>query len=457
MKEEHVEKSLENLAQSIPVNKKLKRRLYQKYLFQTYRKFGTAIVAGLLMLVLIPTMLFQSPSVKASDLKIGKYVAVTNLEPGTPGGVSEYKGIVFMPYPGKGILKREGDNLTTIYEGTVNWVQVSPSGKQLVFSEEGSLKLLDLSSNQTTSLLTGNENLLYLQPSWQSDNAIFFTRQEISPGKVTSAIYSLDLKTLKEQIIALGSYPSYLKGRNALVYEYEDQIIFRDLQAGTESVIDHGNQPQASPNGRYIAYTKYAIEREELQKNIEREEIVQNVWVVNAEDFSDQNKITDNFVLKTIDEQEWLNSLQPTDEVQVLSFGGRYSYFYPSWSSDSQSLYFPRRDFQASREPIAPQLIRVDFMSKAFSAQETVEQYLQAIAAENYDYASGLSQQSFLEEQYGQHQLLAYKVIGMGRENNLEYVDVQLTWSKDEGTLTETHRFYLRKDRNQYQIQEEKI
>lgn len=448
MKEDQVEKGLESLAQSIPVNKKLKRRLYQKYLFQTYRKSGTAIAVGLLLLVLIPTMLFQTPFAKASDLKIGKYVAVTNLEPGIPGGVSEYKGIVYMPFPGKGILKKEGDNLTTIYEGSVNWVQVSPSGKQLVFSEGGSLKLLDLSSNQVTPLLTGNENLLYLQPSWQSENAIFYTQQEISPGKVNSAIYSLELNNLQATVIARGSFPSYLKGKNALVYEYEDQIIFRDLQAGTESVVDHGNQPQASPNGHYIAYTKYAIEREELQKNIEQEEIVQNVWVVNAEDFRDQNKITDNVVLKTIDEQEWLNDLQPTDEVQVLSYGGRYSYFYPSWSSNSQSLYFARRDFQASQEPIAPQLIRVDFVSKALSAQETVELYLQAIAAENYDYAFGISQQSFLEKQQNQHQLLTYKVIGTGKEDNREYVDVQLNWSKNEETFTETHRFYLSKDKS---------
>lgn len=457
MKEAQVEKSLESLLQAIPINKKLKRSLYQKYFFRAYRKQITTLVASLLLLVLIPTILFQSPVVKAADLRIGQYVTLVNLEPGTPHGVSEYQGIVYIPYPGEGIIKKEGDALSTIYKGTVNWVQVSPSGKQLAFSEEGSLKLLDLSSNQVTPLLTGNENFLYLQPAWQSDESLFYTQQEIIPGNVTSTIYSLDLRTLRPIEITKGSFPSYLNPKNALVYELDEQIVLLDLQSGKESIIDRGNQPQASPNGRYITYTKYSLEREEIQKNIEREKVIQNVWVVNTEDFNDQNKITDNFVLKTIDEQEWLNSLEASDEVQVLSFSGRYSYLYPSWSSDSQSLLFAKRDFRESRVPIAPQLIRVDFVSQPLTAQETVQQYLGAIIDGNDDYAAGLARKPFLEEMRQQQRLFEYNVIGKGTENNKEYVDVQLKWGKKEGTLTnETHRFYLGMDDFQYWIDEEK-
>ncbi|MGI1659122.1 MAG: hypothetical protein ACRKFN_09110 [Desulfitobacterium sp.] len=455
MNEERVEKSLESLAQSIPVNQKLKRSLYQKYLFKTYRKFGSLIVAGLLLIVLVPTLLWESSSVKAADLKIGQYLVVANLEPGTPHGVSDYHGVVYIPYPGEGIIKKEGNVQKTIYAGAVNWVKVSPSGQQLVFSEEGSLKVLELSSNRVTSLLTGDEKVLYLQPSWQTEDSLFYTRQEFSSGKVTSTIYSLNLETMESQEITAGSFPSYLKENNSLVYEFEEQIVLRDMQSGIETIMEQGNQPQASPDGRYIAYTKYSIERKELQKNIEQEVILQDVWIVSGSDFKDKNKITDNFVLKTIDEQAWLASLEPSAEVQVLSFSGRYSYFYPSWSDDSQELYFGRRDFQESQIPLAPQLIRVDFVNQPLAAQATVEQYLQAIINGNDDYATSLARQPFLEERLKQQRLSSYQVIDTGKEKNREYIDVQLSWEKEDGLLkNEILRFYLSKDEGHYWIEE---
>ncbi len=76
----------------------------------------------------------------------------------------------------------------------------------------------------------------------------------------------------------------------------------------------------------------------------------------------------------------------------------------------------------------------------------------------NYDYASGFVRPAFIEEQEQQQQLLCFKIMKTGTENSKAYVDVGLSWAKQERSLiSETKRYYLSKDEDGYWIDAENL
>lgn len=116
-------------------------------------------------------------------------------------------------------------------------------------------------------------------------------------------------------------------------------------QYNTQEVIDEESSPKASPDGKYIVYTKTITKIRKVMPNVYIEENLQDLWLVSTNDFTSKKRITNNVLLKDIDEKTWLKNLKPSNDLQILSYSGKYCYLNPTWSSDCQSIYVTIRTY----------------------------------------------------------------------------------------------------------------
>jgi hypothetical protein len=268
-----------------------------------------------------------------------------------------------------GLYKCHNGECTKLYDGKPNSIALSPDGKTLAFTEKGSIFFYDISSGEIKKILSSdNKTTFYEEPSWVSNNgAILFTEITINdkPNEdnslKNSTVYIFNPHTMSKVKVSNGSSPSYVKGKNAVVFERDSKIIFRSLKNGSEEVIDEGNFPKVSPNGKYIVYSKVESLIREPKPMVQIEENLQNLWIAKGKDFSKKKKITSNVLLKNIDEDNWLKNLEPSKSLQVLSYSGKYCYLHPTWSSDSKSIYSILRIYPTPNTPerIESKLIKI--------------------------------------------------------------------------------------------------
>lgn len=259
--------------------------------------------------------------------------------------------ILYLLRPG-GIYKYSDNSCHKIYDGRPNFADVSEDGRQMVFSENGSLKLLNLVTRKVNTLLTGDEHsFVYEQPAWLPDMKGLLYSMRVIKQKASQQvgelpepyIYSIDLSTGKQTKLAEGTCPSYLRDKDVIVFERNSKIIYKSLIRGFEKVIDDGNSPKCSPDGRYIAYTKVTTKIRKIKANIRVEENLQDVWIVDTRKFDTKRKVTSNFLIKNVDEQGWLKNLKPSTGLQNLSYACKYCYLFPTWTSDSKNLFVVTR------------------------------------------------------------------------------------------------------------------
>lgn len=103
-------------------------------------------------------------------------------------------------------------------------------------------------------------------------------------------------------------------------------------------IIDSGRFPAVSPDGSYAAYVKAALTKRAVAKGATVSESVEDVWIADTGEPGTKRKVTSNYVNPFISEKEWLKNLPPSGLSQELSYSGMYSYYEPSWTSNSDSL-----------------------------------------------------------------------------------------------------------------------
>jgi Tol biopolymer transport system component len=483
MDESQIEQAFIELKDRIPVNLELKQQL-RKTFERRLRRLALRrwSIAGLAAAVLlfVGSLVQQAPwgiqTVAAESLQVQNQLSLIDIGTGSPLGVSEYKGTLYVPVAGQGLFVYDETGFHRLLEQEVNEVRVDPTGKKLILASNGVLSLYELDTKRYVELLRGDgPDVYYEQPVWKDERTIIYVKKVMEAGQehgITvkeSSIYEWTPETAgaEPQKLGDGSYPSYVKGKQAIVYQKEPtadsdappQIVRKDISAdgdGKETVIGVGRFPSVSPQGDYVAYVHTEVDRRELQPGAAVEDRLDQLWISDT-DGRTKRVVTANEPNRQIDEKEWLSQLKPSELSipMVLARTGEYSYYDPVWSSDSRSLYALK---SRNREGSRMSIVRIDFAKQTLGAEETVRAFNQAKINRDHDFARSLlaSDQDFVIVS-NPHQV-SFSIIGSGMENGRTYVDVEENWAytANPDYSVGKVRYYLTRNDRGYLIDEMK-
>lgn len=411
MGERQVEESLLRLKEKMPVNRELKERLRSEFLNRRKRRRRRAWIGGWAAAAAAMLLVFQIPfpggggggvpAIEAASLAIMNQVSFVKIGTGSPKGVSEHGGTVYLPIDGQGVYAYDASGFHPVTEREAEIVRVSPSGEKLLVANSGVIGVYDMNSGSFSEVAAGE------QPAWKDEETILY----VQDGFVYEAGVAEDGEP---QLVAEGTHPAYAAESGAVLLERDGQIVKR--LGGEETVLDEGRFPAVSPDGAYAAYVKGGPEAEQ-------------VWVA---DVSGRTKraVTSN------------------------AFG--YHYAEPSWSSDSESLYVWKRE---GASPTPSRLMRIDFTDAELGAVETVKAFNQAVIRRDLDAARGWLAHEHEFAVLSNPIQIGYAVRGTGMEGSREYVDVEEYWSytADAYYTIEHVRYYVvRQEDGGYLIDEMK-
>lgn len=468
MDENKIEKDLDRIKAQIPVNYELKRKLRKNFKKNNWGKkfFVIAAAAACLLLVLysfnnkkIPDVIMQK--VSAADLKIANQMSFVDVGSGDNGRIAEYNGTIYMPVSDKGLFEYNKNGFKKISDKGTNYISVSNDGSKLVYSSNGNIYLHDLKTNKETELLKGDEVYIYYEePSFSPDgNKIIYTKKVIAPREThgfdikESSLNEMDLKTLKSTKLADGSYGSFIKGTDAIVFERDNKIIYKDLKDNKEKIVDDGRFPSVSPDGNYIAYEKTQLNVKNVKDNIKVEENISNIWVTDAVSFATKKQVTTNISNRYINKEDMIKKLKPSSNPQKLVIDSQYSYFDPVWSSDSSSIFVLKNTNVDIRGNVM-KLMRIDLNTEKLSAEDVVRRYLQALIVRDDDFARMLMKNPPDFITISNPHPVGYTILKTGTEDGKTFVDAELNmaYTMDSYYSIEKSRYYLIPDTNGYII-----
>lgn len=472
MDEKRIEYNLERLKKEIPVNYELKKSLRNKYIkskkINWFKRivFASAAAAAVACLALASYLVTPENVIQranAASLKIANHVSFVDIGGGSALGVSEYKGKVYIPVAGKGLFYYDKKGFHKVSSQEVNYARVSPDGKKIAVSAEGTISIINPDNGTTQELLKGGKgDIYYEEPSWSPDGkSIIYARKTMTiqePHGLTekSEVYSIDLKNRQQKKICEGTHPSYVKGTGFVVFERDQKIIYRNLKDNTEKVMDNGRFPSVSPDGGYVVYVKTEQTSKEVAPQAKVTTNADNVWIADASDFKTKKRVTSNYPNQFIDINRWVKSLKKSTVPQVLALNGRYSYYEPVWGSDSESIYVLKNLNEEGNGGM--RLVRVDFTLKKQSPEDTVKRFLQALVVRDDDYAKSIMKNPPAMLTVSNPHNVGYRIIGRGKEGEREYVDAEVDseYTANPYFGLTVDRFYLSPAENGYIIDEVK-
>lgn len=297
MEDKDFEKSLEELKKQIPVNGELKRNLRNGFIIKRrnmWIKRITAAAAAFLIVfaaIFLPDN-FNVKKVKADEFKIANQMSYGEISNISGAEVNEYNGIQYITIYEKGIYRYDSSGYHSVYEGEVSSARLSGDGKRFVIAVNGNLYIYNIETKSKTEMIKGDNISIFMEePSWVDENHILYTKKVFEPvephgfGIKESSIYEMDINTMKTEKITDGSYPSYVEGKNAIVFARDNNIIYRNLKDGSERIVDEGRFPDVSSDGKYIAYVKLESSVKKLNENASVKTSLSNVWITDTEEF----------------------------------------------------------------------------------------------------------------------------------------------------------------------------
>ncbi|KHO61289.1 hypothetical protein THYS13_16940 [Thermoanaerobacter sp. YS13] len=464
MDEKRIEENLNKLKDLIPVNYQLKESLKKRFKRNRWKKRGVVIVAAAAILLMVFSFGIKHlqdnliTKVNAEELKIINQISFITLGKMNAGKIAEYNGTIYVPLHEEGIYKYDSKGFKKVIDKPASEVAVSPDGTKLVFVTRTSvgksaIYVKDLKDGKENKIIESkNSDTYYSDATFSPDgNKIIYTEQVIIPREThgfevkESNINAVDLKNSKVTKLAEGCCGSFVKNADAIVFERDSKIIYKNLKDNSEKIIDEGKRPSVSPNGYYIAYEKNELKEEKIE-DINVTVSISNIWIADASSLTTKKQITLN-VPKSIPPG------MPKEEIQNYVTSTLYTYYWPVWSSDSKSI-FVLKNLNEDRRGNVMQLMKIELGTETLTPEEVVKKFLQAIIVRDEDFARVLMKNPPQIMTVSNPHPVAYEILGSGTEGSTPYVDASLTYGYIMNGYCSLNksRYYLSPDSNGYII-----
>lgn len=492
-----IDQQLHHMAKAVPVNVELKQKLYRSFnngsvKTRPKRTWAYAAVAAVLCLALLlwPLMdihydngvgsslqwqdqhkgdknIIGAKRALAAELNVIEQISFVDIASSQSMAPAVWGNLLYIPVPEKGVFRLDTASFAPadqkpaeVFEcPNVTFVSVSHDGNKLAYATDKGIYIYELRTGNTAALLQNSQNVFYEEPCWSPDDKNLLVTKKTIEWKEhgfdekAKEIYSIAIDDKSMSKIADGSHAVYAPDGSYIVLERSGKIILKDTGSGQkEYVIDEGRYPAISPDGLHIAYIKTSSDKKELKPNAYVEEAIDDVYIADVEDFAGAKKITANYLVKAVNEQDWLASLKNLDEPQTLVYNGAYSYYNPVWGNDSQTLYVLKDSAQSGEM----RLMRIKLSPDVLSPEATVEAWMEAVINRDDDYAKSLMSHPPDILTLSNPRPVGYTVDKAGQENGRIYVDAHqhLAYTADAYYQILDQRFYLKDTGHGYIIDE---
>ncbi|QSZ27115.1 PD40 domain-containing protein [Aceticella autotrophica] len=464
MDEKRIEENLNKLKDLIPVNYQLKESLKKRFYRNRWKKMGVAIAAAAAVLLMVFSFGIKHlqdnliTKVNAEELKIINQISFISLGKINAGKIAEYNGTIYIPLHDKGIYKYDSKGFKKIIDKPAGEVAISTNGTKLVFiantsAGKNAIYIKDLNDGKENKIIESKDSDTYYSDATFSPdgNKIIYTEQVIVPREThgfevkESNINTVDLKNLKITKLTDGCCGSFVKNGDAIVFERDNKIIYKNLKDSSEKIIDEGKRPSVSPNGYYIAYEKYEIKNEKVE-DVNVRINMNNIWIADASSLTTKKQVTLN-VPKSVPPG------MPKEEIQNYVTDTLYSYYWPVWSSDSRSI-FVLKNLNEDIRGNTMQLMKIELSREELTPEEVVKKFLQAIIVRDKDFARVLMKNSPAIMIVSNPHPVAYEILESGTEGSTPYVDASLSYeySMNGYCSVDKSRYYLSPSENGYII-----
>lgn len=419
MDEERIERSLYALRDQIFVDQALKEKLRKNYIRKRkFLRWNNPWINGLLAASIFIALFFgnfrgEDIHVKADSLMISNAISFFDIGSGEIESYAIHNGTLFVSISQKGIFKVTEDGFHLTADVAAESIRFSDNGKKLLYSDGGSIYVLDLKTKKKATIARKAPDANYTHPEWKNGEEIFAAKQTGSKTEIVK----IPLKTKKETLVTDGSAPVFSKEVNKLAFSRGGSILIKDMKNGKESVVDQGKDPAVSGDGLYITYIKESSKFED-------------VWIADL-DLDTKKKVSAN------------------PEERDGQAKGIYSYHMPQWDTGRHTLYVLKQ-----REGLPMKIMKISLSEKAMGPEETVESYLQALINRDDDYAKTLMETppDFLT--YSNPHQIGYRIIKSEESENKATIqaEVQWTYTANPYYQVSNYEFTLIKKKGHYRI-----
>jgi len=442
MNDKELDVLMEDFKSKLPVNEQLKAELRQSFNQRSVprrrsRRIWAGAAALIFCLVIAGNIWFNNssvPRVEAATLHFNhSFSLLEQLGEENSSGMAEYGGTVYLPLKDRGLYAYDKKGLYPLIAGNIEFVRVSPSGKELVYVEDGSLRIYEIDSKSSRNLLMKASTQERMEtPAWSPDGTnILFVQKGTGDQEAESRIMELELKSNSVKEIAIGTYPSYMADQKSILFERDNNIMSKSLGNGQETVLDSGRYPAISNDGAYIAYIKKS----------QGEPALEDIWVADS-DFRTSKQVSHNSLAEAWDPD--------TGQLIEGEQQPRYTFEEPVWSHDSRQL-FVYKVFHTN--VVWKKLMQFEVSGKMAGPEEVVAGSIQALIYRDEDFAH-----SFFSYDPGylkgtSPRQVGYKILDSGQENGKTYVDANtyLSYSDPYYEIQST-RYWLSKGDRGYLI-----
>jgi len=424
MNEEQVDQLLKKYKEELIVDETFKRELRKTFVKKKkhplwFQQFSILGMAASILLVIYAFLDVGVTPVNASSLKIWDQLSFFDFGSGETVSMAEREGKLYLALKEKGIFEYGEQSFTKITDQKVDSFQWNRTGNQILFSSDGNIGIYDLRAAKSQFI---ELNGIYSHPTWMGEQTILLEKHDRSNPN-SSLIVKLNLSTMKETVIGPGEKPSYIEQDRAVIFERDNQIIYRDLKDLQERLIDQGSDPSVSRDGAYVAYVK-------------TEQNMQDVWISDLKETT-KKRITSNIA-------------NTNPEVDLAIGEAIYHFSSPVWSTDSNHVYVFKQWYSGSN-----QVTRIDFTKNKLTAENTVAKYIQALMSREEDFAKSLLANPPAEPLTGSNpQVVGYNLLSIGTDKGRTYVDAQAFWSYTANPFYQMikSRYYLESSENGFII-----
>lgn len=464
MDEKRIEENLNKLKDLIPVNYQLKESLKKRFKRNRWTKIGIAITVAAAVLLMVFSFSMKNlqdnliTKVNAEELKVINQISFISLGKINAGKIAEYNRTIYIPLHEKGIYRYDNKGFKKIIDKPAGEVAISPDGTKLVFitttsAGKNAIYIKDLKNGKESKIIESKDSDTYYRDAVFSPdgNKIIYTEQVIVPREThgfevkESNINAVDLKSLKLTKLSEGCCGSFVKNEDAIVFERDNRIIYKNLKEGSEKIIDEGRRPSVSPNGYYIAYEKNELKKEKIE-DVNVTVNMNNIWIADASFLTTKKQVTLN-VPKSIPPG------MSKREIQNYVTDTLYSYYWPVWSSDSKSI-FVLKNLNEDIRGNTMQLMKIELSREELTPEEVVKKFLHAIIVRDEDFARVLMKNPPTIMTVSNPHPVAYEILDSGTEDGTPYVDASLTYGyvMNGYCSVDKSRYYLSPNENGYII-----